>query len=58
MDRLILRLALYEFLHAPGTDAKVIINEALELARSFSGEEAVRYINGILDSLRRTLGRE
>ena len=58
MDRLILRLALYEFLNAPETDAKVIINEALELARSFSGDEAVRFINGILDGLRRTLGRE
>jgi N utilization substance protein B len=57
MDRLILRLALYEFQHEPATDAKVIINEALELARSFSGDEAVRFINGILDALRRTLGR-
>jgi N utilization substance protein B len=58
MDRLILRLALHEFLNEPETHAKVIINEALELARSFSGEEAVRFINGILDGLRRTLGRE
>ena len=58
MDRLILRLAVYEFLHQPDTHAKVIINEALELARSFSGDEAVRFINGILDGIRRTLGRE
>ena len=58
MDRLILRLAVYEFLHEPATPAKVIINEALELARSFSGDEAVRFINGLLDGIRRKLGRE
>ena len=58
LDRLILRLAVYEFLHEPDTHAKVIINEALELARSFSGDEAVRFINGILDGIRRTLERE
>jgi N utilization substance protein B len=58
MDRLILRLAAYEFLHQPDTPAKVVINEALELARRFSGEESVRFINGILDGIRRTLQRE
>ncbi len=58
LDRLILRLAVYEFLHQADTHAKVIINEALELARSFSGDESVRFINGILDSIRRTLERE
>jgi N utilization substance protein B len=58
LDRLILRLAVYEFLHEADTHAKVIINEALELARSFSGDEAVPFINGILDSIRRTLERE
>ena len=58
MDRLILRLAVYEFLHEPATPGKVIINEALELARSFSGDEAVRFINGILDAIRRKLERE
>ena len=58
LDRLILRLAVYEFLHWPDTHAKVIINEALELARSFSGDDAVRFINGILDGIRRKLERE
>jgi N utilization substance protein B len=58
LDRLILRLAVYEFLYRPDTHAKVIINEALELARSFSGDEAVRFINGILDGIRRKLERE
>jgi N utilization substance protein B len=58
MDRLILRLALFEFRHQPDTPAKVIINEALELARAFSGDQSVRFINGILDAIRRTLERE
>lgn len=58
MDRLVLRLAVYEFLHQRDTPAKVVINEALELARTFSGDDAVRFINGILDAIRRKLQRE
>lgn len=58
LDRLILRLAVYEFLHEPETPAKVIINEALELARTFSTDDSVRFINGVLDAVRRTLTRE
>jgi N utilization substance protein B len=58
MDRLILRLAVYEFLYQPEAPGKVVINEALELARTFSGDESVRFINGILDGIRRTLERE
>ena len=58
VDRLILRLAIYEFLHEGDTPARVIINEALELARTFSGDDSVRFINGVLDAVRRRLGRE
>ena len=58
LDRLILRLAVYEFLHEVDTPAKVIINEALELARTFSTDDSVRFINGVLDAIRRTLARE
>lgn len=58
LDRLILRLAVYEFLHEADTPAKVIINEALELARTFSTDDSVRFINGVLDAIRRTLARE
>jgi N utilization substance protein B len=57
MDRLILRLAVYEFLHEPETPGSVVINEALELARAFSADEAVGFINGILDAIRRKLER-
>ena len=58
IDRLILRLAIYELTMEPATPARVVINEALELARSFSGEEPVPLINGVLDAVRKTLGRE
>jgi transcription antitermination protein NusB len=58
MDRLILRLGVYEFLHERDTPASVVINEALELARTFSAGESVPFINGILDAIRRTLSRE
>ena len=58
MDRLILRLAVYEFLHEPATPGKVVINEALELARTFSNDDAVRFVNGILDAIRKKLERE
>lgn len=58
MDRLILRLAVYEFEHEAGTPAKVIINEALELARTFSTDDAVRFINGVLDTIRRRTERQ
>jgi transcription antitermination protein NusB len=58
MDRLILRLAVYEFLHEAETPAKVVINEALELARTFSNDDSVRFVNGILDAIRRKLERE
>ncbi len=55
LDRLILRLAVYEFLHERGTPRPVVINEALELARTFSSDDAVRFINGILDAIRTRL---
>ena len=57
LDRLILRTAVYEFLYETQTPAKVVINEALELARTFSGDESVAFVNGILDAIRRTLER-
>lgn len=58
LDRLIMRLAVYEFQHEADTPAKVIINEALELARTFSTDDAVRFINGVLDTIRRRFDRQ
>lgn len=57
IDRLVLRLAIYELVAERETPAKVIINEALELARSYSGEEAVAFVNGVLDAVRKELNR-
>ena len=50
VDRNILRLAVFEMVHA-GTPAPVTIDEALELARKFSGEESVQFVNGVLDAV-------
>lgn len=58
IDRLVLRLAVFEFLAQPDTPPRVVINEALELARAFSGEEAVAFVNGVLDAVRKALQRE
>ena len=58
IDRLVLRLAVYEFLAQPDTPARVVINEALELARAYSGEDAVAFVNGILVAVRKGLKRE
>ncbi len=52
VDRNILRLAIYE-MQSTQTPAPVIIDEALELAREFSGDESVAFINGVLDAIRR-----
>ena len=51
-----LRLAIYELLARTDTAPAVVINEALELARTFSGEESVPFINGVLDAVRKSLG--
>ncbi len=55
VDRLILRLAVFEFLHSRDIPRKVVINEALELARTFSTDDAIKFVNGILDGVRRDL---
>jgi len=52
VDRNILRLAVYEMTHG-GTPAAVTIDEALELARKFSNEESVQFVNGVLDAIHR-----
>ncbi len=57
IDRLILRMAVCEMLRETTTPAAVIINEALELARTFSSEDSVKFINGMLDGIRGKLDR-
>jgi transcription antitermination protein NusB len=52
VDRNILRLAIYE-MDTLRTPPAVAIDEALELARQFSGDESVAFINGVLDAIHR-----
>jgi transcription antitermination protein NusB len=51
VDRLILRMAVFEFLHMRETPRTVVIDEAIELARTFSEQDAVRFVNGVLDGV-------
>jgi N utilization substance protein B len=55
LDRLILRMAVCELLRGTDTPPAVVINEALELARTFTTEESVKFINGMLDAIRKKL---
>ena len=55
LDRLILRMAVCELLRDPDTPPAVVINEALELARTFSTEDSVKFINGMLDAIRKKI---
>jgi transcription antitermination protein NusB len=55
LDRLILRMAVCEMMRDIDTPAAVVINEALELAKTFSTEESVKFINGMLDAIRKKL---
>jgi len=55
IDRLVLRMATCELMRDKGTPGAVVINEALELARRFSTDESVKFINGMLDAIRKTL---
>lgn len=54
VDRNVLRVAVYEMLRTD-TPAAIVIDEALELARRFAGEESVQFVNGVLDAVHREL---
>ncbi len=53
MDRVVLRMGAYELLHAKDVPPKVVINEAVELAKAFGGDNSSKFINGVLGSLLR-----
>jgi N utilization substance protein B len=57
IERGILLIGAWELVHRLDTPYKVVINEALELARAYSGEEATAFVNGVLDGVRKELGR-
>ena len=57
VDRSVLRTAVYEFLHEPHTPKKVVINEAIEVAKRFGAAESPAFVNGVLDRAATELGR-
>jgi N utilization substance protein B len=52
VDRNILRMAVFELLYYRETPPKVVINEALEVAKKYSTQESVAFLNGILDRIK------
>lgn len=48
MDRIILRMGLYELMYEKDVPPKVVINEAVELAKAFGSENSSKFINGVL----------
>jgi transcription antitermination protein NusB len=57
LDRIVMRMAVYELLEEPEIDRGVILNEAVELAKRFSTDDSHRYVNGMLTSIANDLGR-
>jgi transcription antitermination protein NusB len=53
MDRIILRMGAYELLYGEDVPPKVVINEAVELAKGFGGENSSKFINGVLGTVLR-----
>ena len=51
LDRLVLRLGTYELAHRPSVPVGAVINEAVELAKYFSGPDAGKFVNGVLSTI-------
>jgi N utilization substance protein B len=54
-DRSVLRAAIAELMGRPGTPARVVINEAIEIARTYGSENSAAFVNGVLDRVARAL---
>ena len=57
VDRVILRLGVYELLCTPDTPAAVVIDEAVELGKRFGTEDSGAFVNGVLDRIASNLGK-
>lgn len=55
IDRNILRMGVFELLYEENIAPAIVINEAIEIAKKYSGEEAATFVNGILDAVRKDL---
>ncbi len=55
IDRNILRMAVFELLYEENIEPAIVINEAIEIAKTYSGDEAATFVNGVLDAIRKRL---
>jgi transcription antitermination protein NusB len=55
MDRIVLRIGLYELTYEKDVPPKVVINEAVELAKAFGGENSSKFVNGVLGTALRQI---
>ena len=55
IDRNILRMAVFELLNEENIAPAIVINEAIEIAKKYSGDKAATFVNGILDAIRKNL---
>ncbi len=58
VDRNILRMAVFELLYESSIAPAIVINEAIEIAKKYSGEEAAVFVNGILDAVQKSLKKK
>jgi N utilization substance protein B len=58
IDRNVLRMAIYELLQEKSVPAKAAINEAVELAKRFGGDNSSRFVNGVLGTIVQTLNTD
>lgn len=58
LDRSILRMGTFEMLHAPDVPPRVVIDQAIELAKRFGAEESGAFVNGVLDRILRIIEAE
>ena len=54
-DRSVLRASIAELIGRPGTPVRVVLNEAIEIAKRYGSEESGRFVNGVLDRVARAL---
>ncbi len=58
VERAVLRLGAYELMHHPEVPYRVVINEAVELAKVFGAEQGHKYVNGVLDKMARKVRKD
>lgn len=58
VDKSILRLSAYQLKYCPEIPGKVVINEAIELAKKFSAKQSPGFVNGVLDAILKNLNTE